>query len=69
MFSANALVTPPESPRASLGSSSSGVHLSPRGAASPLDLSSSGSHARKDASTRERNWEKVQVKVRFTRIF
>jgi hypothetical protein len=66
-------------PQGSLSSTSSGVHLSPRGASSGgLDLSSSGSYARrgglfssdelkerkKEASMKESNWELVQVKVR-----
>jgi hypothetical protein len=66
-------------PQGSLSSTTSGVHLSPRGASGGgLDLSSSGSYARrgglfssdelkerkKEASMKESNWELVQVKVR-----
>lgn len=69
-------------PQGSLSSTSSGVHLSPRGASGGgLDLSSSGSYARrgglfssdelkerkKEASfMKESNWELVQVKVRIS---
>jgi hypothetical protein len=69
----------PSSPSSPSGPSSSGVQqLSPRGLSSGVDLSSSGSYARrgglfssdelkerkKDASLKESNWELVQIKVR-----